>query len=63
MWCINREQHLTSDVLQIKHTFQIDNLRVFQLLDLIKSSIHIIKCEQRKIFTVVSGLRGKKERI
>lgn len=43
-------------------TFQIDNLRIFQLLDLIKSRIHIIKGEQCEIFTIVSRLQ-EKERI
>lgn len=37
-------------------TFQIDNLRVFQLLDFIKSTVHIIQREQCEVFTVVSGL-------
>ena len=39
-----------------KLTFQIDNLRVFQLLDFIKSTVHIIKGEECEIFTVVSRL-------
>lgn len=43
-------------------TFQIDNLRIFQLLDLIKSRIHIVKGEQCEIFTIVSRLQ-EKERI
>lgn len=40
-------------------TFQIDNLRIFQLLDLIKSRIHIVEGEQREIFTIVSRLHAK----
>lgn len=42
-------------------TFQIDNLRIFQLLDLIKSRIHIVKGEQCEIFTIVSRLQEKEK--
>lgn len=41
-------------------TFQVDNLGVFQLLYLVKSTVNVVKREKCEIFTVVSGLCGEK---